>query len=97
MKNEAKATVPHVWHTTDSDGGDCRHLAMCPVGAEQAHLLHHGMMNFNGELVVGDEGVPHLPEDLKGALCLEIHCVLYGLRFPSGEQQGVRFSRDGNG
>jgi hypothetical protein len=72
--------VPHVWHTTDSDGGDCRHLAMGSEGAIQAHLLHHGMMGFNGELNAEDEG--KITVDTKREeICFDSHCVLYGLSF----------------
>ena len=72
--------VPHVWHTTDSDGGDRRHLAMCEEGAVQAHLLHYGMLGYNGQLSAVDEGRITIDTDRKN-ICLDPHCVMYALTF----------------
>lgn len=83
---KGKGEVPHVWHTRDSDGGDVRHLAMGCIGAQQAHLLHHGMMGYDGKMTVKDEGIPEGVGSIKGELCLDVHCVLYGLMFPSDEE-----------
>lgn len=71
--------VPHIWHTTDPDGGDCRHLAMGSEGAVQAHLLHHGMLGIDG-IETKDEGKINVNTD-RTTICFDPHCVLYGLSF----------------
>ncbi len=83
---KGKGEVPHVWHTRDSEGGDVRHLAMGCFGAQQAHLLHHGMMGYDGEMTLKDEGLIGEETD-RASICFDPHCVLYGLLFPSDEEE----------
>ena len=49
-------------------------------GAIQAHLLHHGMMGYNGKLDATDEGAIGPDTDRKG-ICFDPLCVLCGLSF----------------
>ena len=82
--------VPHVWHTTDEDGGDCRHLAMCEEGAIQAHLLHHGMMGYSKTLTATDEGRINANTE-RGDICFDPNDTLYALSFPevkTGNERG---------
>lgn len=76
--------VPHVWYIQSEEGGKregCRHLAMSEEGAVQAFLIHHGMMGYSGKLEITNEG-PITAETDRESICLDPHCVLYGLSFP---------------
>ena len=77
-----REAVPHIWHTSDDYGKDCRHLAMCEEGAIQAHLLHYGMMGCNGVIKAVDEGTLNAETD-RGTICFDPNDVLYGLSFPN--------------
>lgn len=82
---ERDKDVPHVWHTVDEDGGECRHLAMCEQGAIQAHLLHFGMLGYAKTLTATDEG-PIRRTNTTVDICFEpvdVLYVLYGLSFRS--------------
>ncbi len=72
---------PHVWLTRDTDGSTCKHIAICKEGAEQAHLLHHGMVSFNGD-ITSIELVRVTPNTDKTGVCFDPLCVLYALAFP---------------
>lgn len=76
--------VPHVWYTKDQDGGECRHLAMGEVGAVQAHLLHHGMVAYPGDVSARDEGRITVDTD-RNAVCMDYLCVFYGLSFSGAD------------
>jgi hypothetical protein len=74
--------VPHIWHTTDKEGGDVYHLAMSEDGAEQAHLIHHGMLGCDS--IFAEDAGPLTSEIHDAAVklvCFEPTCVLYGLMF----------------
>lgn len=74
-------SVPHIWRTQDPESPVCLHLCLSKVGAEQVHLLHHGLLNCTGHIQCDDMGpIDHNTE--RGAICFDPLCVLYGLSFP---------------
>lgn len=80
MPKVKESNVPHIFKTTDVDFGECQHLCMCREGAIQAHLLHHGLAEYNKEITVEDLG-PIKSETDRGSICFVSLCVLYGLSF----------------
>jgi hypothetical protein len=73
--------VPHIWHTIDPDGGDCKHLAMCEEGAIQAHMLHHGLLSYDKTIVAKDLGKITVKTD-RADICFDPNDLLYSLSFP---------------
>lgn len=78
--------VPHIWETKqEGDDESCFHLCASKTGAEQAYMLHHGLISTNKEITCIDHG-PLKHDTERAKICFDALCVMYGLLFEADEQ-----------
>jgi len=64
----------HIYETKDYTGATCRHFAVNPSAAIQAHLVHFGLLSLSGPIEVTEITQSLRKEDV----CNDPYCQLAG-------------------